>query len=118
MTTDRISHVEAREAPVGDVSEIMHNALCRIAMGQEPAQTIADDAIAEARKVSLAQQPAAVNMAWQVQLADALECFWNAAIEGSGYDRDNIIGGMVQGVAAVATRLREHAAQPGGSDNE
>ena len=66
----------------------------------------------------LAQQPAAVNMAWQVQLADALECFWNAAIEGSGYDRDNIIGGMVQGFAAVATRLREHAAQPGGSDNE
>jgi hypothetical protein len=65
-----------------------------------------------------AQQPAAVDGAWQVQLADALECFWNAAIEGSGRDRDNTIGGMVQGFAAVATRLREHAAQPGGSDND
>lgn len=48
-------------------------------------------------------------VAWQIQLADALECFWNPAIEGSGSDRSNVIGGMVQGFAAVADRLREHA---------
>lgn len=67
------------------------------------------------------EKPAVVDGAWQVQLADALECFWNPAIEGSGDDRSNIIGGMVQGFAAVAYRLREHAAlaaQPGGSDND
>ncbi|GEM_PF-1085306 len=46
-------------APVGDVGGVMRRALCRIALGHEPAQVIADEAIAEARKAALSQQPAA-----------------------------------------------------------
>lgn len=67
----------------------------------------------------LAQQPAAPSAdPWQVQLADALDCFWNAACEGAGPDRSNVIGGMAEGFAAMAARLREHAApqQPAGVD--
>lgn len=65
------------------------------------------------------QQPAAPSAdPWQVHLADALDCFWNAACEGAGPDRSNVIGGMAEGFAAMAARLREHAApqQPAGVD--
>jgi hypothetical protein len=45
------------------------------------------------------------------KLADALECFWNAALGATRtYDdatANAVMSGMVQGVAAVATRLRE-----------
>lgn len=46
-------------------------------------------------------------------LADSLECFWNAAL-GATHPYDDatanaVMSGMVQGFAAVAFRLREHA---------
>lgn len=51
-----------------------------------------------------------------LQLADALDCFWNPACEAvqqasyhgpaSGSD---VVGAIAQGLAAVAARLREHA---------
>jgi hypothetical protein len=50
------------------------------------------------------------------KLADALDCFWNAALDGVRRHDDAtanaVMSGMVQGFAAVAARLREHDAQP------
>ena len=50
------------------------------------------------------------------KLADALDCFWNAALDGVRRHDDAtanaVMNGMVQGFAAVAARLREHDAQP------
>lgn len=88
------------------------------------AQGVADSRSHEcdcARTVAIAapKQPAAPSAdPWQVQLADALDCFWNAASEGAGPDRSNVIGGMAEGFAAMAARLREHAApqQPAAVD--
>jgi len=47
-------------------------------------------------------------------LADSLDCFWNASL-GATHPYDDatanaVMSGMVQGFAAVAFRLREHAA--------
>lgn len=73
---------------------------------------VMEDALVELRAELTRLRAQVPEVPWQVQLADALECFWNPAIEGSGDDRSNVIGGMVQGMAAVAYRLREHAAAP------
>lgn len=53
--------------------------------------------------------PASPAQPWQLQLADALECAWNPALQS---DHDGLGPGsaMAQGLAAVAARLREHAA--------
>lgn len=44
-------------------------------------------------------------------LADALDCFWNAALGGQ---RDGFtdVGCMAEGFAAIATRLKEFADEP------
>lgn len=49
-------------------------------------------------------------------VADAIDCFWNAAL-GAAHERQSEVAAdlasvMVQGFAAIATRLREHAAAP------
>lgn len=46
-------------------------------------------------------------------IADAIECFWNAAI-GAANDRQDfttisVIGAMAEGISAIATRMREQA---------
>lgn len=43
-------------------------------------------------------------------LADALDCFWNAAL-GEFRDNSNPVACVAVGIQAVANRLREHAAQ-------
>lgn len=40
-------------------------------------------------------------------LAEALGCFWNAALEAERFCNATPVGAIVQGVAAVAERLRE-----------
>lgn len=46
------------------------------------------------------------------QLADALDCFWNAALYATHEHQDStanaVMHGMVEGVAAIAARLREY----------
>jgi len=51
----------------------------------------------------------ATGQTWQLQLADALDCAWNPAIQA---ERDGLGTGsaLARGLAAVAQRLREHAA--------
>jgi hypothetical protein len=49
------------------------------------------------------------------QLADALGCFWNAAI-GSANDRQDatafsVVGAMAEGIAAIQKRLTEQATE-------
>src|SRR5690348_2883196 len=56
-------------------------------------------------------------MADPVDIADVLDCFWNAAL-GSARDSQDataqaVAGSLAEGFAAMATRLREqNAAQP------
>jgi len=47
-------------------------------------------------------------------LADALDCFWNAAIGAAHQQQDGhvLASIMAEGIAAVATRLREHDTAP------
>lgn len=55
----------------------------------------------------------------KADLAEALECFWNAAI-GATHDQQDgaaVIGPMAQGFAAVALRLRELDAPPAPSED-
>lgn len=64
-----------------------------------------------------AQQPGEVGEAKYVtpaMLSDAFGCFWNAAMNAA-FDRQDstataTVGAMVEGFAAVAARLKEHAA--------
>lgn len=50
----------------------------------------------------------------KADLAEALECFWNAAIGDCHNRQDGIgtIGPMAEGFAAIANRLRELDAEP------
>jgi hypothetical protein len=60
-------------------------------------------------KALATRAPGAVAEGWQVQLADALDTFWNAAV---GAEREGCqpAGAIAQGFAAVANRLREQLA--------
>lgn len=55
-------------------------------------------------------------VAWQEQVADALEMFWNASLNVTHQSNDAtanaVMGGMVEGFAAMARRLRENAHPP------
>jgi Lar family restriction alleviation protein len=60
-------------------------------------------------------------------LADALDCFWNAALGATRQHEDAtanaVMSGMVEGIAAVAVRIREskliaHARSAGGEGRE
>lgn len=50
-------------------------------------------------------------------LADALGCFWNAAIGASHRQQDGVVfaGIMAEGFAAVASRLNEQSKPEGGA---
>ncbi|MER9769011.1 hypothetical protein NKJ09_23435 [Mesorhizobium sp. M0189] len=127
MTEDQIKHMVGRFlmwrlpenfSPDGGISfKAAYNEHSSHPMKHEPVGTNLFDAVqAEAmvRHMTDGMPPAASGKALTAEmLADALGCFWNAAIGDAQHKQDStalaVASSMAEGFAAIESRLREHA---------